>query len=188
MKRFFVLFIALLIAALGAGCSSTPVSQSSAVVSNLPEWFNDSPHEDVFWGIGIAKLQNDGLGLETAASRARRDVAATINALVQAMLTDYAREAGLINDSSSIQSIERIGRDIINTNLSGATPNARTRMQDGTWYVRVVLRKADAKQVIMDVFDNEAARYADFKAQEALKMLDAQLEKSQVRSTGRDFD
>jgi hypothetical protein len=104
------------------------------------------------------------------------------------MFIDYAREAGTLNDSTSTQFIESIGRDLINANLSGATPNARKRMPDGTWWIRVALNKADAQKAINDVIDSESARYAEFKAREASKMLDQKLSEASIKPTPRSED
>jgi hypothetical protein len=155
---------------------------------DAPKWADEMPPEDAFWGIGIARLQNESLAQQTATSRARQDAAGQLSVLVQGMLTDYAREAGTLNDSTSIQFIETVGRDLINANLSGAVPNARERMSDGTWWVRVALNKADAQKAVNDVVDNEAARFAEFKAQEALKMLDQKLAEASIKPTPRSED
>ena len=184
LNKFSVLFAALVITALVMGCGSQP----AAARMNAPEWADDLPPEDAFWGIGIAKLQNQSLGLETATTRAQRDVARQISVLVQGMLTDYAREAGVLNNSSSIQFIESIGRSLVSASLSGAAPNARKLMPDGTWWVRVSLKKADAKKIITDTYDNEAARYSEFKAREGLKMMDAELSKYQSKPSPRSED
>ncbi|MCL2805797.1 MAG: LPP20 family lipoprotein [Treponema sp.] len=184
MKKLYVLFIAILAVALVFGCASTP----SAPRMDAPEWVDDLPPEDAFWGIGIAKLQNESLARDTAISRARRDVAAQMSTLVQSMLTDYAREAGTLNNSASIQSIERVTQELVNVNLSGAIPNAQKRMPDGTWWVRVALLKADANRVVNEVFDNEAARYADFRAAEASRMMQDRIAQTESRPTPRSID
>jgi hypothetical protein len=181
-------FAAAIGAVLLAGCGSTPASPPPPPPLNAPEWVEELPPEDAFWGIGIARLQNESLAQQTATSRARRDVAGQLQILVQGMLTDYAREAGTVNDSTSIQFIESVGRDLVNATLAGAAPNARKRMPDGTWWVRVSIAKADAKKVVNDVIDNEAARFAEFKAQEALKMLDQQLAATQSKPSPRSED
>ena len=175
MKRSYVLFIVLLIAALVAGCSST---NAAASARSYPAWVDEFPTEDAFWGIGMAKLTNDALGLETATTRASRDVARQISQLVQGMLIDYAMEAGLANDPLSIAHIENIGRNLVNTNLSGARVNKRERMPDGTWYVRVSVANGELERVINSVYDNEAAAFAEWKRDEALKRLDSMLNTS----------
>jgi hypothetical protein len=187
MKKLHVLFAAVVLMAAVMGCASSPAAPAAPPL-DAPEWVDELPPEDAFWGIGIAKLQNESLAQQAANSRARRDVAGQLSVLVQGMLVDYAREAGTVNDSTSIQFIESIGRDLINSNLSGAVPNARKRMPDGTWWIRVALKKADAKKAINDVIDSEAARFADFKAQEALKMLDQKLAEAEIKPTPRSED
>ena len=189
MKKNSVWIIAAFIAALVvAACGSSAPAAAAAPPLDAPDWIDELPPEDAFWGIGIAKLQNESLAQQAATSRARRAVAEQLSVLVQGMLTDYAREAGTLSDSTSIQFVESVGRDVVNTPLSGAVPNARKRMPDGTWWVRVALQKADAKKVATSAIDSEAARFADFKAQEALKMLDAQLDKTKPKPLVRSED
>ncbi|MCL2765804.1 MAG: LPP20 family lipoprotein [Treponema sp.] len=181
MKRIFV-FFAVIIVALATGCGSAPATMTA------PEWADELPPESAFWGIGFAKLQNENLARDAAMSRAKRDVAAQLSTLVQSMLTDYARESGTLQDSASIQSIERVSQELINLNLSGATPNAQRRMPDGTWWVRVSLGKADAQRMVNDVFTNEASRYADFRANEAARMMQQRIAETQSKPTPRSED
>jgi len=176
MKKFYVFLIVMTIMAITAGCVSTTETYTAA-----PEWLDELPPKDVFWGIGYAKLQNDGLARDAAITRARRDIAAQLGVLVQSMLTDYAKESGTLQDTVSIQSIERVTQEIININLSGAVPNAQKRMADGTWWVRVSLTKSDAHKMVNDVFTNEASRYADFKANEAAKMMQSRIAETQSK-------
>lgn len=181
MKRIGVLFLALpLLFIMACGSSPAPApapTPSSTVDPNVPEWLDELQPEDELWGIGSAKLQNDNLARQAAGSRARREIASQLSVQVQGMLTDYAREAGTLNNSTSLQLVESVGRELVNQNLSGAIPNAQKRTPDGTWWVRVALKKADASKLVNNAVENEVSRYADFKAQEALKLLDANLDK-----------
>ena len=186
MRKLSVLFAALLVVAL-VGCASS-ASPQAAPASTAPDWIAELPPEDAFWGIGMAKLQNESLAMETATTRAQRDVARQISASVQALLTDYANESGLQGNSRSVQSIENIGRNLVNMNLSGATPNQRTRMPDGTWYVRVSVKKADAQKTVNSIVNHEMADFAEFKADQALRMLDSELSKTQSRPQVRSED
>jgi hypothetical protein len=167
------------------GCASAPAASASAVLpaSPTPDWYEEIAPVDVFWGIGEAKLQDPSQAPAVATLRAQRDVAGQLGTLVQSLLTDYYRQAGLINDPAAIQHIESITRGVINQDLSGATVNKRARMTDGASFIRVSLSKSDAVRVINNVADNEAARYADFKRQEALKMLDAEIARTQSKPT-----
>ena len=179
LSGVMMVMAAMLCIALLGGC---------ATQKNVPEWVNELPPRDEFWGIGFAKLQNEGLARETALSRARRDVAAQLSTLVQSMLTDYARESGTLQNTASIQSIERIAQELINVNLAGAVPNAQKRQDDGTWWIRVSLKKPDAQKVVNDVFATEASRYADFKAAEASRMMQDRINQTQSKPTPRSDD
>ena len=180
MKKICLLFTVVMIAALFGGCAT----QKAAV----PEWLDALAPQDEFWGIGFAKMQNEGLARETAQTRARRDIAAQLSVMAQSMLTDYAKESGTLNNTASIQSIERIAQELININLAGAVPSAQKRMDDGTWWIRVSMKKSDAEKVVNDVFTTEASRYADFKAAEAAKMLHERIDQTQSKPTPRSTD
>lgn len=181
MKKLYVLFAVMMIAALFGSCAT----QKNAKV---PEWVEELPPKDEIWGIGYAKLQNESLARDAAMSRARRDVAAQLSVLAQSMLTDYARESGTLQNTASIQSIERVSQELINVNLSGASPNAQKRLDDGTWWVRVSIKKTDAKKVVDDIFTTEASRYADFKAAEASRMMQDRLNQTQSKPKPRSED
>ena len=181
MRKANVVLIAM-IALLAVGCAST------GTAFNAPEWFAELPPEDAIWGIGIARLENESLAMQTATARARQDAAAQIAARVEALLTDYANEAGLADNPRSVIAIENIQRTLVNMNLSGATPNARTRMDDGAWFVRVAVRKADAQRTINSAVNNEMANYAEFRADRAIQMLNSEISKTQFKSDGRSTD
>jgi len=187
MKKNYVLFAVITIAAVVL-CTAALGGCATQKNVNVPDWIDELPPQDEFWGIGFAKLQNEGLARETALSRARRDVAAQLSAMAQSMLTDYARESGTLNETASIQSIERVAQELINVNLNGATPSAQKRMDDGTWWIRVTLKKADAQKAVNDVFTTEASRYADFKAGEASRMMQERIAQTQSKPTPRSTD
>ena len=197
MKRNSCFIIVLIVMMMLAGCKSSPETKTSGPQSvapqqgtntNAPNWLNDLPKDGEYWGIGFAKLQNESLAMRTATSRARRDVAERISVQVQGLLIDYANESGTLNNARSIQKIETIGKDLVDLTLSGASPNARTQMGDGTWWIRVALPKEDALRDINRIVNNEMADYAEFKADQALKMLNSEIEKSRSVPTPRGED
>jgi len=186
MKKISVLLAALFIVAL-VGCGSSPASQTASA-STVPDWMEEIAPEDVYWGVGFAKLQNESLAMETATTRAQRNIATQISALVQAGLSDFSKESGLQNNSRSIQSIENISMNLVNMNLAGATVNKRTKMPDGTWYVRVSMKKADALQRTASVIDHEMAGFAEYQAEQARNWLSSEMAKTQSRPVPRGED
>jgi hypothetical protein len=113
-----------------------------------------------------------------AEARARQSIAQQLSTRARGMITDYARDAGTTNNQTSLQLAETVSRQLTSAQLSGATPIKRWKAPDGTWWYLVQYGKSDAARTVADVIDNEAARYAEFKALDALKMMDAELAKS----------
>jgi hypothetical protein len=159
------------------GCGGAPDGRIDD--PNVPEWINDFAPEDVLWGIGAAKQSSDSMSMSTAEARARVGVARQLNAKVDAMFTDYNRDAGTVGSQTALALQENVSREITSMQLNGARPVKRWKAPDTTWWYLVEYRISDAKAALGAVFDSESARFAEFKAEEALRMLDAQLAKNE---------
>jgi hypothetical protein len=183
MKKMLVL-CSLVLLAVFAGCGSAPAPQESSQSfdPNLPDFVMNPPlQDDVLFGVGSARLSSTNQSMTFAEARARQSLASQISINVQAMLTDYSRDAGGLNDKAALELAENVGRQIIDTTLTGAVPVKREKTPDGNFWVMVQMRKSEASRIAADIIDTEAARYAEFKAMEALKMMDAQLNKTTTR-------
>ncbi|MDR3171768.1 MAG: hypothetical protein LBU17_09110 [Treponema sp.] len=179
MKKNYLVFVPVL-AALVIGCSSGPTVTDTP--AGVPDWFFNPPmQEDVIFGAGSAKMSDLNMSMTMAESRARQSIAFTLNANVQAMITDYTRNAGNTESQSNLSFAETVGRQLTSAKLTGATVYKRGQGSDGTVFVLVALKKADAAKSAAGIIETEAARYAEFKAMDALKMMDAQLEKTDIK-------
>jgi len=184
MKKLFLSLLAFsLVFALTSCATSSTASTTSAGTSagsvNAPEWLNDLPPQGMIWGIGTAKQSSASMSMTTAEARARTAVARQLGTLVQAMFTDYNLDAGNVRNQANTSLQEDVGRQITNINLSGAVPIKRWQAQDGTWWFLVEYNKANARREIASILNNEEAAFAQFKAQQALQMLDKQLAKNE---------
>jgi len=178
MKKACLVLMVLFLVLVMVACKSSPSSAPSGAVA-LPDWINDIEPDDVFWGIGTAKQSSTSLSMTTAEARARVAVARTLNNRVQAMFTDYNLDAGNVNNQANASMQEDVSRQISNINLSGARINQRWAAPDGTFWIRVEYNKSDAKNAMSSILGNQEAAFAQFKAQQALAILDAQLAKSE---------
>ncbi|MDR3114819.1 MAG: LPP20 family lipoprotein [Treponema sp.] len=177
-KQYPVLFVLALAVLTGVGCASSSSSSRGGAPADLPGFVIDPPiQEDAIFGIGSAKLSTINQSMTMAESRARQSLAFQLNANVQAMITDYARSAGTENSQASLEFAEIVGRQLTQTTLRGAIPVKREQTKDGTFWVLISYSKTDAARAAADVIENEASRYAEFKAMEALKLMDQQLER-----------
>ncbi|MDR2484127.1 MAG: LPP20 family lipoprotein [Treponema sp.] len=181
MKKICLVLMVPILTVLVAGCASSKKT-AQGVPSDIPDWFLNPPvQEDAIFGSGSAKMSDLNMSLTMAESRARQSIALTLNAYVQAMIVDYTRNAGNVDNTSDLTFAETVGRQLTNAKLSGATVYKRGNGKDGTFYVLVSLKKADAARAASDVIESEAAKYAEFKAMEAIKMMEYQLNKTNVK-------
>jgi uncharacterized lipoprotein NlpE involved in copper resistance len=180
MKNLCKLFgIIALVAIIGftlAGCKSSP---SQTGPTTTPEWLNDFPPEDALWGIGLAKQSSSQMSMTTAEARARVSIARQLSTRVQAMFTDYNLDAGNVSNQANASLQEDVSRQITNMDISGAVPIKKWEAKDGTWWFLVEYKKSDARNTVASILGNEQAAFAQFKAQQALQMMDAQLAKNE---------
>ncbi|MDR2493984.1 MAG: hypothetical protein LBD24_02055 [Spirochaetaceae bacterium] len=187
MKKIRFVLVAPLLAALVIGCASKKGAEktqpeSNTAVSDIPEWFLNPPmQEDVIFGSGTAKMSDLNMSLQMAESRARQSISFTLNANVQAMITDYTRNAGTSENMTSLTFAESVGRQVTQTKLTGAQVYRRATGKDGTVYCLVALKKADAARLAADIIAKESEQNAEFKAMDALQRMDDQLAKNEVK-------
>jgi hypothetical protein len=174
-KGFSICLMAFAVVLLAVSCGGAPAAQQQD--PNTPPWLNDSPPEDALWGIGSARMSSDQMTRETAAVRARTSVARQISSKVDAMFTDYMRYAGTVDSQTALSFQEDVSRQITSIELTGARPKQQWKAQDGTWWCLVEYKIDDARTALAPMFTSEESRYAEFKTDEALRMLDDQLAK-----------
>ncbi|MDR1399797.1 MAG: LPP20 family lipoprotein [Treponema sp.] len=167
------------------GCASSPQSSGSGSTPQathdptLPAWIDDLPPEDVLWGIGAAKQSSMSMSRTTARNRAVVDIARQIDSRVKAMFTDYNRDAGTTSSQANLSLQEDVSRTLTDVDLSGTETNANWTAPDGTYWIRVSYPKANLLKTAEQIFDSEAARYAEFKADQALAIMENELSRSE---------
>ena len=172
MKRFCSILVVVSLVFMAAACGTTSTTTGP---TTTPEWLNDFPPEDVLWGIGIAKQSDPSMSMTTAEARARVSVARQLQTKVQAMFVDYNEDAGNVKAQANVSLQQNVSRQITNMDVSGARPIKRWQAPDGTWWYLVEYKKSDAKNTVASILKSQEAAFAQFKAQQALDMLDFQL-------------
>jgi hypothetical protein len=181
MKKALIMVWVLALAFTAFGCKSDG-QERLAKDPTIPSIVANPPTaEDAIFGVGGAKMGNANLSLQAADARARADLSTKLSTYVEAMIVDYARSAGTDNNQASLTFYESISRQLTNATLTGVEVVQREQTSDGTYWTLVRMSKADAARqaadAITDVYENEASRYAEFKAMDALKMMEDQLNK-----------
>jgi hypothetical protein len=188
MKVIKVFLILVVVALIFAGCASAPEEEPVKEPSELPDFVLNPPiATDAIYGVGYGKQSNAALSLKVAETNARVDIANQVETTVQAAVTSYAQEAGEGDNTQVIQFAESIARQITDFKLKGAVTVRREQVADGGWWVMIMYPKDafkdDFDAVANDFIRNEAAAFAEFKADQALQALDHQLENNPTVST-----
>jgi LPP20 lipoprotein len=117
-------------AAVETGCGGTPAavqSRASLVPKNAPQWivrgsgaFNDGKR--AFYGVGVVQgVRSVGLARDAAASRARDDLARTIEVFTRSLYKDYQSSLGDVGAQAATdqQLIEQTTKEYTEATLSG---------------------------------------------------------------------
>jgi hypothetical protein len=180
MKKACFIGTVLLAAIVVLACRSAP-ARTAAGPTPSPEWLNELPPDDVFWGFDSARQSSPSMSMQTAEVRARAAVARQLQTTVDQMFTDYNEDAGREGAQANLSLQQRISRSVSSAKLTGARPIKRWQAPDGTWWILVEYKKSDARSDVASMLRNEEADYAEFKAERALELLDKQLEKPGYR-------
>ncbi len=124
------LLAGLMACGLATGCASTE-PQSLSTASNSPEWISrpnrigEEGEVRAVYGVGIAETNpNRAMQLTQARTRARTEIARTVNVLVQSMVTDYMSSNRdyyeSMDTASSVEYTQDISRQVSDQMISGA--------------------------------------------------------------------
>jgi len=175
MKKTIILLsvISILLAGL-LSCAGTPEEK---LPSDVPKFYLNPPQaDDAIYGVGSARMSKLDTSRKMAVARAREDIAFQVNAVIKAAITDYAQEAGVDGGNQVISFVETISKQITNTRLKGAKTEDVYVSKDGTVFALVVYPVGEFLGDAENEFvRNEDAAFAEFKAAEAAKRLEYEL-------------
>jgi hypothetical protein len=147
--------------------------EAPARIAGVPSWYTNPPEDDdSFFGIGSAKMARADRSRSAAEHRARTSLAFQLEALVDAMETDYYSESGTIKDAAVAEMFEAVDRQLASAVLRGAKVKERSIGSDDTVYALVVYNQAEAESAVKGVIENAASKNARIKSDAALKAMD----------------
>lgn len=188
MKKSFLLIVAVLfVGTLVISCSSGPKPVAGKKVIGLegieqPDWVNKVPKaEETFYAVGYAKRSNKANSITYAEQDARDQIARWIDVSVKTALTNYSSEGGEGDNIQVLQHSENISKQVADQSLSGVERDEVWVDAEGGVYVLASFPKANVNKsfdtVAQSFVRNEAAAFANFKSDEALKFLDKETAK-----------
>jgi hypothetical protein len=188
MKKIAVLSITLIVLVLLlAGCASTeqaaepktPVIIGAEGVPQ-PDWVNSTPRAaDVHYETGYAKLSNKANSIKRANADAKEKISQWINTTVETVVVNYTSDMGSGDNRQALEAFESISRQTSNNALMGVTQESLWVDPDnGVWVLLSMPKENTLKafEAASKEFElNEAAMYAEYKMDGALKMLEETL-------------
>jgi hypothetical protein len=180
MKKLFgVLIVSASIMALMA-CASAPTAGGSprkGRLAGVPDFVISPPlAEDVIYGVGSANYDDINMAITMAENRARVSIARELDSRVKAMIDDMTQAAGA-GSEDSLSFAQTVSRTLTEARLSGSRRVETGEGNDGTIYVLVSMKKADAAKQAGDIINKEKIKYAAFENWNAQRDLDAALDK-----------
>jgi len=146
--------------------------------SGIPEFFINPPnHPDFLYGVGNAKKQNVSLARQTAAARARSEVANAVEVKVSTMIKDFLQESGAGDNAQALEFTEYVSKQVSSVALSGATIKEAVMDNDGMFYVLVEFSLSTVRQEAINEAKKKEALFNELKARKSFEDLEAELEK-----------
>jgi len=182
--------VSLSVLALLTGCATSKAAQGQDAPAYAeiigaegvpqPDWVNMVPRAaDVHYENGYAKLTNKANSIQRANADAKEKISQWISTTVQSVVVNYTSDFGSGDDRQSIEAFESISRQIADNALVGVSQEALwVDPENGVWVlVSIPLENTlkafeEAEPAFMA---NDAAAFAEFKMEEALKMLEHSL-------------
>lgn len=196
MKKIRIVCGTALIAAalsLAAGCASTPSNSEPTVQAPtrivgaegvpMPEWVRNIPKaEDVMYFVGEGR---SGKTVTAKKNSALQDAARQIGdwkaSTIKSAIKDYVQEAGETGNTQSLELLEVTSIARAKADTSGIRQSLSWVNQKEEYIILVEYPKADLKNSFKSSLNefvrNESAAYAEFKADEAFRFLEAEMDK-----------
>lgn len=180
------------------GCKSKPETYADDPRSKIigaegiprPAWMNgptkttvSNYSEDLYYVIGDGReAQTETVKRNLARTDAMAKLAQWKDAVVADTMKNYIEEGGTIGNAQTLYRFEQATVTRAKANIAGFDQIEYWLDQNGIFHILYSYPKDNLKKdfatTVSEFQRNEAAAFADFKAQEAFKYLDAQLDKA----------
>ena len=182
-QLIIALVVVTMIFSLSACGSNKKVGKPDGGVVYRPEWWSGQAEKDYVCTYGQGTQASETASMNTAKANAYLEAAQYVETEVQGMIKYYEEEAGVV-DPQMLALSERVVKAISSARFSGTiVGNTETRKvteQGGTRYktwMQVKIPKTEINKNLVNNIRNEEALYNQFKASQAFKELDSEIEK-----------
>jgi len=197
MKKILIYSIGLITLLLTGCASSAPAATAAAVTdyttstkpaqptvpADVPNWFMETPSEDdqYFYATAVADMRSMGNAINRAIQDGQRQLSESIKSNVQSMVKNYTQEAGINETVDVIEFYESVSKTVSDNVIAGLVTLKKFPYEKpgGGYkaYVLVAIRKDAVQNEVVSGIQNEESMYAQFKASQAFKALEEEVNK-----------
>lgn len=191
MKKALIALMMVVLALSVIGCSSKPSKDKGMDGSSRPDWVKQMSKkgtDNIHYEVGYGKLSNYATSMKRAEADGRNKISMWIQTDVNTVLKNYTQDSGIGDQRELIEFMEEVSMQTAKNSVTGAQVEQVWEDAEGGVYV---LMSYDVNKAAVSLENqlksyqrNEAAAFAEFKAQEAFKMLNAEKEAEAATSAG----
>lgn len=187
MRRIsLLLWIAPLLFA--AGCASSNALQKASA-SDVPDWYTNIPQDpNYLFAVASATSQDMQLAIDKAVVNARTEIARQTEVKVSGIQKRFDEEVGMGENSQLMQQFTQASKTVVSTSLTGSRVRSQKTSKDGTiWrgYVLMEYPIGAASQALLNQLSGNNLMYTQFKATQAYKELDEEVQKYEEWKKGQ---
>jgi hypothetical protein len=154
---------------------------SRETVKNLPSWYLKPPRDDKFvFGPATATSQDLQVAINKAQADGRLALAQQLEVKYAALTKRFAEEVGRGQDSQLLDQYTQAYKATVSQVLYGSRPREQKVAPEGPIYRATVLMElplGEASKRLMDQLKANEQMWTRFRASEAFKELDAEIQK-----------
>ena len=188
MKILKLSFMIVLTTLVMISCSSAPPANdmpdrkdatNPKTPMDLPDWYiNNAEEDDMYiYSVGMGESPKMDLAIDKAKQAGKVELSERVSARVQSQVKSFTQEAGMTENTQIVEFYQSTSKSVTNNTLNGITVLKRYPYQKsgGTWiaYVQLGLKKDAVSTEVVNLIKNEEALYAEFKASQGFKDLEA---------------
>ena len=180
MRTVMSLLAVALLAVFVLGCSGPKTMQATST-GDVPEWFSNVPvNPNYLYAANTAVSQDLQLAIDKAVTGARTEIGRQMEVKVNGLQKKFEEETGVGQDAQLLSQFTSASKTVVSTQLSGSRIKFQKQLREGNLWRAYVLMEypiGAASEAMMKAIKANNQMYTRFRASEAYKDLDKEVEK-----------
>jgi hypothetical protein len=170
-------------------CGGGPKSLQAVSECDIPDWYTEVPTDNEYlYAARTATSQDMQLALDKAVTDGRAEIGRQTELRIQGLQKRFDEEVGLNTDAQLMSQYTQATKTVVSTSLSGTRTKLQELCKDGElWraYVLVEYPIGAANEALMQQIKKNNEMYTRFRASQAFKDLDAEVQKYEEWKKGQ---